>query len=136
MLTSKQEQFCKNIVSGMTKQEAYLSAYDSTSKTSASIEATKLLKREDITSYIQTLKKPIINVFENECISARKKQLDEIDKRIQVCKQNNDETNLRQYIEMKNKIYGLYKDTNEDEKHENTLNTIDTDTLKAIVTSA
>lgn len=136
MLTSKQEAFCKNIVLGLTKQNAYLQAYNTDNKTVASVEATKLLKREDITSYIKTLKKPITNHFENECINARQQQLNAIDERIEECIKNADETNLRQYIDMKNKLLGLYKDTDNGQSSNNTLDNLDTSTLKALITTA
>lgn len=67
MLTEKQKSFCREYVrnSGNGTQ-AYLSAYDSNSETAASIEASKLLRRDDITAYIATLNRPMENRVQNE----------------------------------------------------------------------
>lgn len=66
-LTEKQKEFCREYVrnSGNGTQ-AYLHAYDSNSETAASIESSKLLRRDDITEYIATLNKPMENRIQNE----------------------------------------------------------------------
>lgn len=132
MLTAKQEQFCKNIVSGMDNRTAYMNAYDCKSESSASIESTKLLKRDDITARIKTLNKPIINYFENTTISERKKQIDFIQERIQACLDKDDEQSVIRYTEMLNKIFSLYKDAETEQKQSSTVTKIDTDTLKRL----
>lgn len=59
-LTYKQDLFCQNIVKGMTVANAYLSAYDSNAKPStANVEGTRLLQREDVQERIKALQKPI-----------------------------------------------------------------------------
>lgn len=129
MLTHKQEQFCKCIVSGLGASESYMTAYDCKSTSAARIEATKLLKRDDITEYIQALKKPIINAFENSNINARQQQIDFILERIEICKEKQDEQSIIRYTDMLNKIYGTYKEDTNDQKNDNTLSNIDTSTL-------
>lgn len=74
-LTEKQKEFCREYVrnSGNGTQ-AYLHAYDSNSETAASIESSKLLKREEIIDYIATLNKPIEEQAINTAITEREKK--------------------------------------------------------------
>lgn len=66
-LTEKQKNFCREYVNNSGNgTEAYLFAYNSNSKTSAAIEANRLLQRDDITEYIKTLNKPLENRITNE----------------------------------------------------------------------
>ena len=66
-LTEKMKRFCREYVTnGGNGTQAYLTAYDSKSETSASIEASKLLRRDDITEYINALNKPTENRIANE----------------------------------------------------------------------
>jgi hypothetical protein len=132
-LTAKQEQFCKNIVSGMDNITSYMNAYDCQSKSAASIESTKLLKRDDITARIKTLNKPIINYFENVTISARQQQIEFIQERIQACLEKDDEQSVIRYTEMLNKIYTLYRDAETETKQQSSVAKVDTDTLKRLV---
>jgi phage terminase small subunit len=70
-LTEKMKSFCREYVAnGGNGTEAYLTAYNSKSKVSASVEANKLLYRDDITDYIKTLNKPL----ENKAVNERQKK--------------------------------------------------------------
>ena len=135
MLTQKQKNFCYNIVSGLNGIESYMQAYNSKNKNVANVESTKLLKREDITSYINELNKPIINHSQNVSISQRKKRIQEIEKRIEICKQKEDENSLIRYYDMLNKIDNLYKDNETEQKTDNILDNVDISTLKAITSA-
>ena len=66
-LTEKMKVFCREYVAnGGNGTQAYLAAYNSNSETSASIEASRLLRRDDITAYIASLNKPMENVIQND----------------------------------------------------------------------
>lgn len=66
-LTEKMKQFCREYVSNNGNgTQAYLTAYDSKSESAASIESSKLLRRDDITDYISALNKPMENRIQNE----------------------------------------------------------------------
>jgi phage terminase small subunit len=66
-LTEKMKAFCREYVSnGGNGTQAYLTAYNGNSETAASIESSKLLRRDDITSYIAALNKPMENRIQNE----------------------------------------------------------------------
>lgn len=66
-LTEKMKAFCREYVAnGGNGTQAYLSAYASKSESAAAIEASKLLRRDDITAYIAALNKPMENRIQNE----------------------------------------------------------------------
>lgn len=66
-LTEKMKSFCREYVSNNGNgTQAYLIAYDSKSESAASIESSKLLRRDDITEYISALNKPMENRIQNE----------------------------------------------------------------------
>ena len=70
-LTEKQKAFCREYFSnGGNGTQAYLAAYDSNSEQSASIESSRLLVREDIQEYLNTLNKPL----ERKAISERERK--------------------------------------------------------------
>jgi phage terminase small subunit len=70
-LTEKMKKFSREYISnGGNDTEAYIAAYDTTNKTTAMNESSKLLKRKDINEYIKTLSIPL----ENKAISEREKK--------------------------------------------------------------
>jgi phage terminase small subunit len=70
-LTEKMKKFSREYISnGGNGTEAYIAAYDTTNKTTAMNESSKLLKRKDINEYIKTLSIPL----ENKAISEREKK--------------------------------------------------------------
>ena len=131
-LTSKQEKFCQNIASGKDNISSYMAAYDCQSKNAANTESNKLLMRDDITERIAEIRKPVINLIQNKQISERQKQIAEIEKRIEICKQKEDETSLIRYYDMLNKIYALYKENEQADKPESTVSNLDLNTLKRL----
>lgn len=130
-LTPKQEVFCRNIVAGMPGVQAYLSAYDGKSNRAAQVESVKLMQRNDITEKIKELRKPIENLAQNEAISARQTQIDYIKNRIHLCEQKDDEQSIIRYTIELNKIYGLYKETDQQTK-QNELENINIEALKKL----
>ena len=88
--------------------------------------------RDDITERIMEIRKPVINLIQNKQISEREKQIKEIKQRIAICKQKEDEQSLIRYYDMLNKIYSLYKDTEQEQKPESTMNNLDISTLKRL----
>lgn len=66
-LTEKQKSFCREYVrNNGNGTQAYLATYNSNSESAASIESSKLLRRDDITEYITALNKPMENRIQNE----------------------------------------------------------------------
>ncbi len=135
MLTPKQEKFCQCIVSGMDGVTSYLTAYNCSSKHTANVESTKLMKRNDITARIKELNIPIQNTIQNNAISERKQQIDFIKSRIQECIKKDDEQSLIRWNEQLNKIYNLYKETEQEEKHETVITKLDANALKRLTSA-
>lgn len=131
-LTQKQEKFCQNIVSGMTGIDSYMAAYDCNSKGAANVESTKLMKRDDITERIAELNRPILNLFQNKAISERQKQIDYIHSRIAICESNNDEASIIRYTDMLNKLFNLYKETEQTSDKENNIDSLDISALQKL----
>lgn len=132
-LTQKQENFCQNIVSGLSGKDSYLAAYNAKcSEQVAYNEASKLLLRKDIQQRIFDMRKPLEQAAQIKALSARDKQIQEIQDRIAICKQKEDETNVRYYLDMLNKIYNLYKDTEQEQKPESNVSNLDLNTLKRL----
>lgn len=129
MLTPKQEKFCQCIVSGKDGKTSYMIAYDCNSENAASVESTKLLKRDDITERIKELNKPIVNLVQNTRINARQEQIKFIKSRIEECIRKDDENSLIRWNEQLNKIYALYKESETEIKEENKVTKLDTSTL-------
>lgn len=132
-LTMKQERFCENIVKGLNGIDSYMNAYDCKSKHAANVESTKLLKRDDITERIKELNKPILNMVQNTAINARDTQIKAIRDRIAVCIAKEDENSLIRYYDMLNKIYALYKESEQPQQKENNVSDLNTDTLLKLV---
>ena len=131
-LTEKMKAFCREYVrNNGNGTQAYLTAYDSKSETSASIEASKLLRRDDITSYIQSLNKPMENRIQNERERKRKFLWDIINSEAE-------DTNDRlRAMDLLNKMDQEYINITRDITHEDTpVVDLDTDALLRIVHSA
>lgn len=131
MLTEKQKNFCREYVrNNGNGTQAYLAAYNSKSDTSAAIESSKLLRRDDITEYIATLNKPM----ENRIQSEREKKRFIIWDRIEQCIIAGDDGAIARYMDILNKMDAEYININ---KHiDDTtpdISNIDTSTLLRLV---
>lgn len=133
ILTPKQEKFCQCIISGMSYKDAYLTAYESNgSAQNAMNEGSKLMLREDIQERLKVLRKPLEEAAQTQQVTAREEQINDIKDRIRICKQKEDETSLIRYYDMLNKIYALYKDTEEPAKKETNVINLSTEALKKL----
>ena len=131
-LTPKQEKFCQNIASGKDGITSYMSAYDCNSKNAAAVESNKLMMREDITERIMEIRKPVINLIQNKQISERQQRIDFILERIRICEEKEDEQSLIRWNDQLCKLYGLFKETEQDIKPESTVNNLDISVLKRL----
>ena len=135
-LTEKQEKFCHNIVSGMTTKDAYINAYDTKCKDSTAwVEATRLLNKDAIQDRIASLRKPLEIATQAQAQTARQKQIDFIESRIEACLLKDDEQSIIRYTDMLNKINALYKEEIQTDAPESTVQSLDIDTLKRLSAS-
>ena len=128
-LTEKMKAFCHEYVTNKGNgTEAYLTAYNSNSYSSAKIEASKLLRRDDITEYIATLTKPTQNRIINEREKKRNILWDFIN---DVSKSDNDRLKA---MDLLNKMDAEYININKTiDDTTNTINELDTSTLLRLV---
>lgn len=125
-LTIKQSNFCHEYIkNGGNGTQAYLTVYNSKSEAAAKQEASKLLKRDDVTEYIQTLTKPTQNKIKNE----REKKRSIIWNRIEQCISNNDDTAIARYMDILNKMDQEYINITRTEENKTEINHLDTETL-------
>lgn len=115
MLTIKQSRFCEEYIkNGGNGTQAYLTAYDSNSPTSAQIEASRLLDREDIQEYIKKLRKPIEKAVMRKVLNEREKKKQIIQERLEACIAREDDAAIARYLEIWNKMDGEYVNINKD----------------------
>lgn len=131
-LTPKQEKFCQNIASGKDGIASYMDAYDCNSRSAANTESVKLMKRDDITARIAEIRKPVINLIQNKQISERQQRIDFILERIRICEEKEDEQSLIRWNDQLCKIYALYKEAEQEQKPESSVNNLDINALKRL----
>ena len=136
-LTEKQEKFCRNIISGMTGKDSYITAYDSQcNANTAYVEANRLLAREDIQARLTVLRKPLEEAAKVKALTAKDEQIAFIRERIELCKVKDDEQSLIRWSDQLNKILSLYKDDNSIDTPESQIVNIDTDMLKKLTAAS
>lgn len=135
MLTQKQMNFCKAYIeNGGNGTQAYLTAYDSNSPASATIEASRMLDREDIQEYLVKLRKPIEKAVKRKIINEREYKKKLIQERIEECIERGDDAAIARYIEIWNKMDGEYVNINKDiTDHDAEIKQLDTATLLQLV---
>lgn len=127
-LTMKQEKFCNEYVKTGNAIESYLTAYDSNSRTAARIESSKLLQRDDITEYIQTLTKPL----QNKAINEREKKRQILWSFIEDI--NIDNSDRLRAMDLLNKMDAEYININKNiDDHAPDIQNVDTTTLLRLV---
>lgn len=129
-LTPKMKNFCHAYARCGDATQAYLEAYDGTSKHSAAIEGSRLLQRDDVTKYLNEINQPIVNKITNE----REKKRNMIWKAIYRCEAKEDETGQARWMDILNKMDAEYVNINRniDDSSEK-LSTLSTEQLKQLL---
>jgi len=123
-LKDSEKQFADMVYNGISQKESYIKAFnvDTTKTTLNSVYsmASQLYNSDKVQDYIQTKRKLDEKQFLNDISKHRLEMISFIKERIEICKKNHDESNLTKYVNMLNRIYGLYNDTmdSETEKHD------------------
>lgn len=127
-LTEKMKNFCREYVrNNGNGTQAYITAYNSQSETSAAIEASKLLRRDDITEYIASLNKPMENRIQNEREKKRSILWDFINDT------NKTDSDRLKAMDLLNKMDAEYININKTiDDHKTEIINLDTDTLKRL----
>ena len=134
MLTLKQMNFCEEYLkNGGNGTEAYLAAYDSNSRVSASIEASRLLDRDDIQAHLLKLRKPIEKAVKRKILNEREYKKNLIQERIDACVARGDDAGIARYLEIWNKMDGEYINITKDiTDNEASIRELDINTLQML----
>ena len=129
-LTPKMKNFCHAYARCGNATEAYLEAYDSKNEKVAQVEGSLLLKRDDITEYLNEINRPTINKIINE----REKKRKMIWKAIERCEAKEDEAGMARWMDILNKMDAEYVNINRniDDSAEK-LSGLDITQLKALI---
>lgn len=135
MLTAKQMHFCEEYTrNGGVGVDAYMTAYDSQSRTSATIEASRLLANPEIQKYLEKLRKPIEKAVRRKILNEREYKKNLIQDRINECIERGDDAAIARYLEIWNKMDGEYVNINKDiTDHDAVVKDLDTATLLQLV---
>lgn len=135
MLTQKQENFCKNIVAGMSGKDAYKAAYNTSAKdTTINQEVVKLLAKEEIQDKIKTLQKPLEIKAQSQALSNREKKQQILWEEIENARTQQDHAAIARYIDILNKMDQEYININKDISEDKTnIENLDNTTLLKLV---
>ena len=137
-LTVKQLNFCDEYIkNGGSGVEAYMTAYNSQSRRSATIEASRLLADGEIQKQLEKLRKPIEKAVKRKIINERDYKKKLIQDRIEECIERGDDAAIARYLEIWNKMDGEYVNITKDiTDNDNAIKEMDTATLIKLVKDA
>lgn len=125
-LTEKMKAFAREYYkNGGNGTEAYLIAYDTDNRTTASRESWVLLQRDDITEYIRTLNIP----SEKKAITERERKRQVLWEIIE----NGDNNDKCRALDILNKMDSEYVTVNRNIEEQTIITEFNTDALKALV---
>ena len=129
-ISQKMKNFCYAYMRTGSAMEAYLEAYDTTNEAVARDEGSKLLRRDDITEFLNKINQPTINKIQNE----REKKRKILWKGIERCIEKEDESGAARYMDILNKMDAEYVNINRniDDSSEK-LSNLNTDQLKQLI---
>lgn len=136
MVTVKQMQFAQGIVSGKTQYQSYMDAYDPKTQTRSSIDvmAYKEAHKPEVAAYIAELKrrKEEQAVFTGFLKDEDKRAI--IKERIEECRIKGDDASIARYIDILNKMDGVYSTGKDDKTNQpEPLAKLTDDQLKALL---
>ena len=135
-LTPKQEKFCQCVASGMSLSDAYIESYDTKTQSKQVIynHASELAKRDDITNRVRQIRKRLENHAENTVIS----EIEQSKRYLWAVVHDEKEKteNRLRAVDILNRMNQAYTDTSQQDDTETTIDSLDTDKLIKLVSSA
>lgn len=141
-LTEKQKAFCMGILEGKTQYQAYVDAFDTmtTNRQTIDTKAYQLLQMEKIQNYLSDMREKLQERVEWRqqykdllSIEDRKRIITD---RIKVCTERGDDAAIARYMELLNKMDGVYINITKDITDKDTaISELSTDELKALIDS-
>lgn len=125
-ISQRMRNFCHAYLELGNATEAYLRAYNTENRKTAKIEGSRLLTRDDIREYIESLNRPIENRIANE----REKKRQIIWRRIELCIEKGDEAAIARYMDILNKMDAEYTNINRNIDDTNKLSGLSTEALR------
>ena len=141
-LTEQERAFAELIDQDIPQKEAYIKAFgnDITEQYTINtiyVKSSNLAHSAKVQDYLRQKHKREEQQFINDISKHRIEMISLIKERMEVCQKSRDENNLTKYVNMLNRIYGLYNDTidAETEKHDD-IKQLSLEELKKIAGSA
>ena len=124
-LTKEEITFAELIDQDIPQKEAYIKAFGNniTSQYTLNtiyVKSSNLARSDKVQQYLNQKHKKEEQQFINDISKHRIEMITLIKERMEVCQKSRDENNLTKYVNMLNRIYGLYNDSIdvEQEKHD------------------
>ncbi len=125
--------FCQEYFKTGNGTQAYLTAYNSNSPTSAQIEASRLLDNPKIQEHILKLRKPIEKAVKRKIVNEREYKKKVIQERLEACIERDDDAGAARWMEIWNKMDGEYVNITKDiTDTDATIKELDTATLQLL----
>lgn len=129
-ISQKMKNFCYEYMKTGNATRAYLTAYDTDNLNTAQVESSKLLKRDDITEFLNSINRPTVNKINNE----RQRKRTIIWNRIERSIEKEDEAAIARYMDILNKMDAEYVNINRNvDDTSETLANLDNEQLKALL---
>ena len=135
-LNDKQLIYGQLLMDGLTQHDAYKQAFAVKSDNRASIDsaASRLRKNEEFCRYMEDLQKSKIEKFKFTNFLNDEKKRELINERIDACRLRNDDTSIARYLDILNKMDGVYVNiTKNIEEEKNEIMTLSNDELKQLI---
>lgn len=108
IFTEKMKKFCRAYAQSGNATQAYMEAYDTQNRNIAAVEGGRLLRRDDVTKYLEELNRPTVNKITND----REKKRNLIWRRIERCVEQENDAAVARYMDILNKMDAEYVNIN------------------------
>lgn len=137
-LTDKERIFALAVADGHTQYSAYRLAYNSNTDNRNTVDsnASVIANKPEVREYIERVRKEKEDAFKYADINDKRRRIELIWERIEVCREKGDDAAIARYTEQLAKLAGDYVNINKDITEEkNPVKTLNTEDLKKLLDS-
>lgn len=137
-LTDKERIFALAVADGHTQYSAYRLAYNSNTDNRNTVDsnASVIANKPEVREYIERVRKEKEDAFKYADINDKRRRIELIWERIEVCREKGDDAAIARYTEQLAKLAGDYVNINKDITEEkNPIKTLNTEDLKKLLDS-
>lgn len=137
-LTDKERIFALAVADGHTQYSAYRLAYNSNTDNRNTVDsnASVIANKPEVREYIERVRKEKEEAFKYANINDKRRRIELIWERIEVCREKGDDAAIARYTEQLAKLAGDYVNINKDITEEkNPVKTLNTEDLKKLLDS-